>query len=251
MKKSITYLLLTQAIVTVFAIATNASIYSMMFLYAIQTALWFLVTTGRRVLSKVGVIYKLFAIANMLVFVPMESNQSKKEKNWATINSSYTLFYLIITVGVTFVFANSLPTLKGVSFFILLLYALLVYFMWDFVRQLYNPTHALFLILLTIVGLPFFMNMLFGFPYGRAGAYIFIISTILAAIPEFIYEVLVKRHLSKRFFRRMFLVDKVLDKHFIKLREEHLLLTDARGMAGINSFSSASDILVYYHKNAF
>ncbi len=170
---------------------------------------------------------------------------AKKQTNPAELNSSYTVFFLIAALGLAFVLAPSSEVVRNVSTVILVLYTLLLYFMWDFIKQLYSTGQSIFLYAVTFIILPTFMNFTLQYPYGRFGAIIFIGSIIIAGVLEFIYEILIKHRLPKPAFKRFLGLDNKVDQSLIKFSDQHLALNDYKGLV------SATLLIVLFYTLSF
>lgn len=155
----------------------------------------------------------------------------KIENDPAEVNLSYTAFFLLATLGLTFLFSQSFGELRNVSGLVLLGYALLLYFMWDFIRQLYSPGQSVFLYTLTFIILPFAMNWLLKYPYAQAGLAILVGAYIAAGIAEWLYEYLIKRKMPRNILKRIVLIDNKVDKSMVDISTHQLALYEYRGLA--------------------
>lgn len=126
-------------------------------------------------------------------------------------------------------FGSLLPETRYVATIVIILYVLLLYFVWDFIKQLYSPGQAVFLYATIFIIMPFAMNWLLNFPYARVGSIVIIGSFILAAILEYLYEGMIKKRLSKNLFTRMLSVDNKIDKSLVRISKEHVYLTEWKG----------------------
>lgn len=153
-----------------------------------------------------------------------------KTKNYAEVNTSYTTFFLLSTLALGLLFGSLLPETRYVSSIVIILYVLLLYFIWDFIKQLYDPMQAIFLYATIFLVLPFAMDWLLNFHYARLGAIILIGSYITAGIFELFYEVVIKKYLRKNLLNRILIIDNKIDKSLIKISNEHVYLNEYKGL---------------------
>ncbi len=154
----------------------------------------------------------------------------KKETNHAEVNSSFTVFFILSLLVLSWLFSGLFQETKYQSLFVIFLFGLLLYFIWDFIKQLFNPGQAVILFTLTFIILPFIMNLIFDFPYGRLGGIVLFTSYVLARCLEFIYERLVKPKSQQRYFKTILQLDNKMDKSLINLSTNHVYVSDFKGM---------------------
>ncbi len=152
-----------------------------------------------------------------------------KNRNYAEVNSSYTTFFLISAIGLGLFFGTMLPETRYQASILVVLYVLLLYFVWDFIKQLYSPGQAVFLYATIFIIMPFAMNWLLNFPYARLGSIILIGSFFLAAILESLYEKLIKQRLDRSLSSRILSVDNKIDKSIVQISNKHVYLTEWKG----------------------
>lgn len=152
-----------------------------------------------------------------------------KNRNYAEVNSSFTTFFLVSAVGLGLFFGTMLPETRYQASSLVILYVLLLYFVWDFIKQLYSPGQAIFLYATIFIVMPFAMNWLLNFPYARLGSITFLGALVSAAILESLYEKLIKNRLSKSFSSRILSVDNKIDKSIIQISKNHVYLTEWKG----------------------
>lgn len=159
-----------------------------------------------------------------------------KRRQSAEVDSSYSVFFLIATIGICLVLTNSnlveqsTPTLIGS-----IGYALVIYLVWDLIKQLYSPGQSLLLHTLTFLLLPYIIALSF-----HDGSFIFVVgwltyilATFLAGILEMIYEFVLKSRMPHAVMKRLFMTDNALDKSLLSFNDRYL------------SFFSLSGIIVY------
>lgn len=150
--------------------------------------------------------------------------------NYAEVNSSYSIFYGIFVIIFSFLIVEMLGALQAHSFYVIAGFALLTYFIWDFVKQLYSAGQAVILYFVMFFAVPVTMNLLFGFQYAYLGLAIYIGALIAAGLVELIYESVVKKHAPKSITKRLFMVDNKIDQSIIKLSDKHVFLTEYKGI---------------------
>lgn len=130
----------------------------------------------------------------------------------AKVNTSYTLFFLFSTIGLTFVFSTSF---KGAGWGVIMGYALLIYFIWDLIKQLFSPGQSVILFCLTFTIVPAILSWILGWEYPMIGLTIWILATFIAGFLELVYEFLFKSIAPKNIVKRPLLVDGKIDKSLI------------------------------------
>lgn len=155
----------------------------------------------------------------------------KKATQYAAVNVSYTSFFILFVFVSSWFFASVLPETRGKSLVVLALYALLLYFMWDFIKQLYSAGQALILYTITFIILPVVMNFAFNSLYGRIGLVVLVSSYFFAGLAELAYEGIVKPHLPRRSLKQLVLIDNKIDRSMIRFSRNQLYLTNYRGFA--------------------
>jgi hypothetical protein len=152
-------------------------------------------------------------------------------KNYAEVNTSYTVFFILFLLGLSLFFGNLLPETKNLAIIVLILYGLLFYFILDFIKQLYSPGQAVFLYFMTFTILPFAMNWLLDYPFARLGTIIVLGAYFLSGIFEVLYEGLVKKRLPRNLSKRIVLMDSKIDTRMISLSNKYVYLSDFNGIA--------------------
>jgi hypothetical protein len=148
----------------------------------------------------------------------------------AKANSSYTAFFLLATVTLAFVITKTSPDLSLLSGWVVACYALLLYFLWDFIKQLYSPGQSVLLFALVFIVLPAAMNYTLDYPYAFLGLIILIGAEITAGISEVLYESVLKKRFTKKTVKRLLKLDHSLDKSLVELNGRHLALHEYRGI---------------------
>ena len=152
-----------------------------------------------------------------------------KRRATAEVNSSYTTFFLVSTIGFSFLFLDGFAGPKGPAWFITLGFALLMYFVWDFIKQLYSPGQSVILYFLAFCLLPFLLRLTVGENFFSAGVLTWAFATLSAGLLELLYEGLVKQRAPKRIMQRLLLVDGKLDRSLVRMNyrsESHFTLVD-------------------------
>ncbi|MFZ1301164.1 MAG: hypothetical protein WAQ27_01115 [Candidatus Microsaccharimonas sp.] len=153
-----------------------------------------------------------------------------KKTNDEYVDSSYTTLYLFFTilcsVVISFAFGGA-----GLSvLFAVVGYAILSYFIWDVIRQLFYPGQAVFLYVITFLILPVLMNYFLANSVGTLALIIYIAANLAALLFECIYEGIVKKRLPTKVLRRLLSVDAKIDKSIAPLSVKHIQLTELRGL---------------------
>lgn len=154
-----------------------------------------------------------------------------KQVNDEYVNTSYTTLYLFFTVAYSVVISAAFSDASVAVLLAVIGYALLSYFIWDVIRQLFEPGQAVFLYVCTFLMLPALMNLFLPNSVGTIAIVIYLASTLSALIFESIYEVLLKKRLPKVILRRLLSVDTAIDKSIVPLSIKHIQLTEFRGFA--------------------
>lgn len=168
-----------------------------------------------------------------------------KNKNYAEVNTSYTTFFLFSCIGLGLFFGNLLPEPKSLSAIVIILYVLLLYFIWDFIKQLYSPGQAVFLYAAIFLVMPFAMNWLLVFPYAHLGSIVLIGSYFIAGILELLYEKVSKISFSKNILARTILIDNKIDRSLIKISSEQIYITEYRGLIFAVSLATIYFVITY------
>lgn len=153
-----------------------------------------------------------------------------KKSHPAAVNMSFTMFYLLSAIGFSFLFINRISQLSNVAWFVVLGYALLSYFVWDFMRQLYSPGQAVFLYCITFWVMPFILKFYVSYILGITGFVIFVSSYIVASLVELAYESLIKKRLPLNLKNFLMHFDANIDKGLIKISDTQLVLSESRGI---------------------
>jgi hypothetical protein len=147
------------------------------------------------------------------------------------VNTSYTTLYLVFTITYSIVISSAFENANYSMLFAVVGYAILSYFIWDLIRQLFYPGQAVVLYVLTFLILPVIMNLLLSNSVGTLAIAIYIAATFSALLFELVYESLVKRRLPKGIRRRLLSADSSIDRSIVPLSIKHIQLTEYRGMA--------------------
>lgn len=159
------------------------------------------------------------------------ASHKQQKPDAAQVNLSYSLLYLASSVGLSFFFSHSMSTLQGRSTAVILGFALLIYFIWDFVRQLYSPGQAVLLCVLALLVLPYVLDASLGYPYARIGGIVYACALGLAGVLEFLYEYVLRRRLPAALSKRLLGLDAAVDSSLIRIRTRQLALYEYRGFA--------------------
>ena len=154
-----------------------------------------------------------------------------KNNNNADVNSSFTTIFLFSVLFFGIFYGKLIPSYNTYSLLVLIAYVLLLYFIWDFIKQLYSAGQAVILYVIIFIIMPFAMNLLLDFPYARLGSIVLISSYIVSGILETIYEKILKRKISKNYLRRLILIDINIDKSLIKFSYQHIYLNQYMGFS--------------------
>lgn len=154
-----------------------------------------------------------------------------KQANDEYVNSSYTALYLFFTLTYSLVISSAFGDITRVILFAVIGYALLSYFIWDLIRQLFYPGQAVILYVCTFLILPAVMNLFLSNNVGTLAIVIYIAAALSALIFELIYESLLKKRLPKEILRRILSIDSTIDKSIVPLSIKHIQLTEFRGLA--------------------
>ncbi|MDB5162569.1 MAG: hypothetical protein JWO54_559 [Candidatus Saccharibacteria bacterium] len=147
------------------------------------------------------------------------------------VDSSYTVLYLFFTVIGSVAVSAAFGSLSSPILFAVMGYAILSYFIWDLIRQLFSPGQAIFLYVITFFILPVLMNYLLVTSVGTLAITIYVAANIGAIVFESIYEGIVKKRLPSKVLRRLLAVDTKIDKSIAPLSIKHIQLTEVRGIA--------------------
>lgn len=154
----------------------------------------------------------------------------KKQVGDEYVNTSYTTLYLFFTVAYSIVISNVFGSASAMISLAVIGYALVSYFIWDLIRQLFDPGQAVFLYVCTFLILPALMNLFLPSNVGFLAIVIYLAATWSALILEFIYESLVKKQLPKGVLRRLLSVDAAIDRSIVPLSIKHIQLSEYRGV---------------------
>lgn len=145
------------------------------------------------------------------------------------VDSSFTVLYLFFTilcsVVISFAFGGANVSILSA----IIGYAVLSYFTWDLIRQLFYPGQAVFLYITIFFVLPVLMNYFLSNSVGTLAIIIYIAANALALLFEIIYEGLVKKRLPTKVLRRLLSVDAKIDKSIAPLSVKHIQVTEFRG----------------------
>lgn len=167
-----------------------------------------------------------------------------KQRQAAEVNSSYSIFFLLATIGICLVLTNStivaendLTLLGSIGF------ALIIYFMWDLIRQLYSPGQSVLLYAVTFFVLPFIISASFydGYFIFIAGWLTYILASLTAGIMEIIYEYIVKSKVPRYVMKRLVMTDSALDKSLLSFNDKHFSFFNLKGVIVYGLI-----VLVYY-----
>jgi hypothetical protein len=153
-----------------------------------------------------------------------------KQSEHAQVNSSHTVFFIVAAIGVSLLLATQLEELKQLHWLALVGFALLVYAVWDLIKQLYSFEQAAILYLIIFGVLPFLMSWTFEFPYALTGALVFTGAYALAAAAELLYESVIKRRLPRTVMSHLLTADRYVDNRMTKFHANHFILTEYQGV---------------------
>lgn len=160
-----------------------------------------------------------------------------KQAEAAKVNTSYTLFFFLSTVCITFLFSTSF---EGSGWLVIMGYALLMYFIWDLIKQLFSPGQSVILFCLTFSITPAILSLVLGQEYPMIGLTIWILATVMAGFLELVYESIFKSIAPKNVIRRLLLVDGKIDKSLVDYNIKH------ESEFNIKTFAIATAIVVTY-----
>lgn len=146
------------------------------------------------------------------------------------VNSSYTVFFAVCAVWLTFVFSGSFGNLQSKSWVIILGFALLNYFIWDFIKQLYSPGQSVIIYCLMFAILPTALSLSIGGSFVIAGAIVWLGAAIIAGALELLYEGFFKSSAPKKIINRLLLVDNKIDRSMVSLNMKELSFFNYRGL---------------------
>lgn len=147
----------------------------------------------------------------------------------AHVNSSYTFFFGISAIALAFIFSNSFGELRNKSWLIILGFALVTYFLWDFIKQLYSPDQAFLLYCLIFIVLPFVGSLSLGY-IQVASFIVWLGASITAGILELIYEYGFKSIAPKSITKRLLIVDNKIDKSIVTIYKKQMSVYSIRGV---------------------
>lgn len=153
-----------------------------------------------------------------------------REIESAHVNSSFTTFFLVFLVGFAVVLGSLFDVGQGIII-ALIGFALLMYFVWDLIRQLYSAGQALLLYFTIFLVLPGVLNLTLSFMVGSYAIALYIAALLAAMLAEIIYEVVAKKVLPKKVVRRLLSVDAKIDKSIVALSVKHVQLSEFKGIA--------------------
>ena len=151
-----------------------------------------------------------------------------KRDDATAVNSSYSIFFGLSVLVLSY-FLSNFGQHHLRSWVIIALNVMLIYVLWDLVRQLYSPGQAVTLYMITFWGLPILM-MVMDEKYWLAQAVIWPLALIIAGILELIYETFIKAHAPKNVVKRFILVDSKIDKSLLRISDMQLSLGSFAGL---------------------
>lgn len=154
---------------------------------------------------------------------------TKKIKDFSSVNSSYAVFFTIFAVAISYILSTSFGQYRSYSFIIILLYPLVVSLTFYLINQLYSSGQIVLLWVIAAVFLPALMGLFLQPGVGIAVWLVWLFSTILAIIPEFIYESLGDTRPARPLVKRLLKIDSAVDRTSGRLAARHLSLTNFKG----------------------
>lgn len=150
-----------------------------------------------------------------------------KQREAAKMNLSLAVFFCLSAASLSYVLSLSSIGLQGRSWALITLYAILCYFMWDFIKQLYNSGEAVALYCLTFVVLPGILGLANTelWLILRTGVVVYVICTMVSLIMEVVY---VSMRILMGASERSSIGDS-LDHSLVHFHDKHLALFDLRG----------------------
>ena len=155
----------------------------------------------------------------------MNSNDketAEKIEESVEVNSSFTTFFLLSAIGLSYLLSYCFPAFQMQSGVIILGYALLVYFVWDFIKQLYSPGQSVILYFITFVMLPAAMSIAITDIFPMTGIVIWMGAQLVAGIFELLYELILKPTIPKGILRRLMIVDNKIDRSLLSIHKKQL-----------------------------
>lgn len=165
----------------------------------------------------------------------------KKVEHAAKANSSYTFFYIISSFILSLFLSKIFNQYQLGFMFALIGYALLLYFVLDYIKQLYSPWQSLMIYVFGSTMLPFSFAILVGGLLAKMGILVFILSHLTSLLLECIYEYVVKRVAPSSLMRRIYAVDSEIDQRLLKM---HNRQHDLNTMSGF--LIALGAIAIYY-----
>lgn len=159
------------------------------------------------------------------------NTMKKKHTNPAEVDSSFTVFFITTAFLLTWLLTSVFSGFESVSLIVVLLFVLLMYFIWDFIKQLYSPGQAVFLWALTFLVLPLIMSLFLSLYFARIGVIVFILANLISIPLELLYERVVKKRAPKKFMKRLTNIDGNLDKSIIKISDDHVQFSSVKGFS--------------------
>lgn len=135
----------------------------------------------------------------------------------AHVNTSYSIFFLLSAIGFGLIFSGGYGEFSNRAWFVMFGYALLIYFIWDLIKQMYSAGQSVLLYFITFILLPTLLSYVVGSSFFVAGTIIFILSTITAGLLEILFELVFKSIVPKSIVKRLLLVDGKIDKSLVEL----------------------------------
>lgn len=150
----------------------------------------------------------------------------------AQVNSSYSVFFLLSVIGISFVLTNSTIVPQDQTWLAAIFFALIFYVTWDIIRQLYSPGQTVVLYTLTFIIFPLLLSVTVyeGYFIWVAGWITWLIATITASILELIYEVFFASSTPRNTMKRLLRLDASIDKSLVSLNDKHLSYFNLRGV---------------------
>lgn len=170
-----------------------------------------------------------------------KTNIQKKIEYAAKVNTSYTVFFFVSALGLSWLFSGMFKEYQPQFTVVVLGFVLLLYFVLDFIKQLYSAWQAVVLYALTCLILPPVFSFFFSNLIPRTGVLVFLIAHIIALVLEFSYNKLFRGVASKSLLGRLTSIDGKLDEHFMHLHYNQLDLFTLQGF-----FFALCLILGYY-----
>lgn len=170
-----------------------------------------------------------------------KTTMRKKVEYAAKANSSYTFFFTVSSFVLSYFVSNIFNKYQPGFMITVLGYALLLYFLLDFIKQLYSPWQSLVLYFFGATLLPFSFAILISGNLARIGVTVFILSHLVSLVLEGVYEYGVKRVAPSSLLRRIYAIDSGIDQRLLKIHgRQHDLNT-------LSGFLIASGAIVVYY----